>query len=716
MEIFNFLVVLNHNNMIEYIVLLESLVHTNNHKNMVIYIIGEKQNLQCYNILDCFFQNHELNYIYFQHRAGKRSGLDYLIDTISNSAHILPADVKKIIYLSSNIIIKGNIDQLWYYDIGDYFFAACEDRNISRGVDLEELKRVGMSEKDVYFNTDVLILNIIELKKCAFEISEGVYNFGLKSYINSNLVSKVREIRDKKYNTQLLSYIKRERESKFNEAVVLNYENIEISECEEKDIYEGLYKLWWKYAESYDFDKENILRRKKLEKRRKLLDKLGFSIDYLRFVFQKLCDNQINLDINNIIVLLKRSDLWDPFYFLNKNYFTYQKKYYKLINGYKSVQVHCLSGGGAAMFFLSVICYKIMCTSNNSFHIFIPVTMLADSPADNPDFYVHNEYVLKYMEHAFIPRRKEKDFLKFILTKFFYQLDFSMFGKFSPVLYENNGGDYSELDHIQVIKFSDNEIRRGEDFLKKNGIKGKLVCIAPRNNEYKKMYMKSVSPNDYLVHRNGSIDSYIKAVNMIQSFNYSLIQMGKVNKLSFPKECGILNFSKVYDEFLDLFLYSKCEFVIGDSSGLMNISNMFSKPTVQANWELVTTAKEITGYLKEGKDIILPVKYWNEENGSYLTLSEQLSLEVKYKEKRFEEEILRLGYVGISNTPEEIELAAKEMLENIIGKKEYTEEEIHLQNISKRLILGSASKYGMRYPRCNIAVGFLKLNKWYLGI
>ena len=110
----------------------------------------------------------------------------------------------------------------------------------------------------------------------------------------------------------------------------------------------------------------------------------------------------------------------------------------------------------------------------------------------------------------------------------------------------------------------------------------------------------------------------------------------------------------------------------------------------------------------------MPVKYWNEKEKRYLSLKEQLSLEAHYKEKRFEEEILKMGYSAISNSAEEIEAATNEMIECILGNKEYTEEEVCLQNISKNLICESAKKYHMRYPRCNIAIGFLKQNRWYL--
>lgn len=705
---------LNNDNSKGYLILLESLVCTNDIENIVIYIVGESTELQNYIDVDMYLKSHNIKYLYFQFPEYLLKGLCPSAAFVIFSSYVLPDNIDKIIFLNSNLILKDCLVYLWEYDLEGHALGACEDRWISHGVDAEELNRVEMSETDTYFNTDVLVINLSKLRKSSLTINNESCLFELKSYINKYLAEQVGEIADKRYNTQLMSYLKRERKEKYDEAFVINYGKLSIWKYNKEEIDANLYNLWWKYAKQQQTYNEIFKRIKKKEKKKSVIETCQLSMDYLRFALGRMFNSQIDYGRFKRIDFFRRSGLWDSFYFTNKKYFEYEKKYKNLVRDYEFVQIHRFVGGSAGIFFLTLICYKIMRQNDNVFHIFIPATMMADSSADKSDFYVHNEYILKYFDKAYIPQKSDIDFLRFIISKNFYRLDFSLFAKFSPVAYEKAGGDYKEIENVKVIDFSEDEIKRGEQFLRQNDIGEKFVCIAPRNSEYKKSYMESISPNDYLTYRNGSIESYLKAVEVIQSLGYSLIQMGKVNKNVFPKQYGILNFSEVYDEFLDIYLFSRCEFVIGDASGIMKIADLFAKPTIQANNELITTAKEITGYFREGKDIILPVKYWSAEKKRYLTLREQLELEVKYKDKRFEEEVIRLGYRGISNSAEEIGMAVREMLDVILGKKEYTENERHLQKVSRSMILQSAQKHSMLYPRCNFAVGFLELNPWYL--
>ncbi len=726
-EMINILILLNKKNVINYLILLESLAHTNELKNVTLFIIGGADAVTYYKDISVLLEKYRLRAEYFQICTDDWNEGNVTESCIFQIQNILPNCINKIIYLNANLLIKGELTDLWNLDMGTSFYAACEDRWISRGVDADEIESVHISEKDIYYNADVLIINLFAIRACHLgknqmgsKINNGeIEAHGLKKFLNKYMAFKIMEIKDKKYNEQIMSYRVKDRDVKFSEARIVNYDNIDFFSVNKKDTYLKMYDLWWDYASLQDAFKKKakyIKREERREEKRKYLgSKIIFNMNYLRFAFHKIFYRDLDTQSLYTMEYLNKSDLWNPFFLLERKGHIYIKKYKEMMKGYRQVQVHKMCGGGAAMFFLTIICYNILNENKDGvLHILIPNTMFADSAIDNPDFYVHNEYVLKYLEDAYIPRREEIEFLKYILSRYFYHLDFSHFLDFSPVRYEDLGGNYEGLNKMRIIKFSQGEKDRGELYLQQHGLKGEFVCIAPRNNEYKKVYLKTVGANDYLSHRNGTIESYLKAVERIQSAGLGIVHMGRVNRKSFPPQYNIINFSLEYDEFLDLYLFSRCKFVIGDGSGLMNIADMFSRPTIQANWELLTSSKEIMGCIQERKDIILPVKYWNEKEKRYLSLKEQLSLEAHYKEKRFEEEILKMGYSAISNSAEEIEAATNEMIECILGNKEYTEEEVCLQNISKNLICESAKKYHMRYPRCNIAIGFLKQNRWYL--
>lgn len=716
------LITLQDDNVTDYLILLESLICTNSKSNLILYIIGQNEDLRSYKKINSFVKKNSICNMYFKYSGNGCIGLEQFARSVIASPYILPNDIDKVLYLNANILVNGKIDKLWDFDMGHFLFAACENRWISRGANIGELEKVGKAETDIYYSTDVMLLSLHNIKTCLPDWCIDNTKTGgdectgtLEAFLNRYLSAQVIEIKDKKYNTQLMSYRKVARKEKYTEAILINYDNIEMQDCKKNDIDENLYELWWRYAKLFGIgnkkEKRNIRERRKEE----VHDKIGFSMDLLRFVLKKTANDKLNFAIIDQIEYLKKNGLWNSFYFFDKRKGKYEKKYRELMKGYKGAMVYVWPIGGAAMFFLTIICYKIMAKRDDVLHILIPNTLAGKSlKADNPNFYVHNEYVLKYMSNAYIPAKSEKDFVRYVISKYYYQIDHSQLSKFMPVLYEDSGGTYEEVKDLKVIQFSDIEIERGNTFLWEHNIDGKFACIVPRSSDYKKEYVITVGFNDYLSYRNGNIENYMKAVNAIKSAGYNLIQMGKVNRKSFPSECGILKFADVYDEFLDLYLFSKCDFVIGDSSGAMCIAALFAKPTVQANCELITSSQELMGYFEKGHDLFLPVKYWNEEKGCFLSLKEQLILEAKYKKKRFEEEIIRLGYKGISNSAEEIEMAAREMIDYILGNKKYTKEEIQLQNISRELVCQSAQKHGMRYPRCNFAVGFLKLNPWYL--
>jgi lipopolysaccharide biosynthesis glycosyltransferase len=70
------------------------------------------------------------------------------------AAQLLPADVDKVLYLDSDIIIRCSLQQLWNTDIVDYALAAVSN------YDDEPRKALGLPEGTKYFNSGVLLINL----------------------------------------------------------------------------------------------------------------------------------------------------------------------------------------------------------------------------------------------------------------------------------------------------------------------------------------------------------------------------------------------------------------------------------------------------------------------------------------------------------------------------------------------------------------------------
>lgn len=706
------LMILEEKNIDNTLILINSIIKNDLISEYIIFFVGKEESITFYDKLMNFLYNYHIEFEYICN--SNLNFRDYKYE-VFHSIYLLPQSVNRIVYLDCFTFIKQRIDYLWQLDMQGKCFAACEDRWISKGVEPKELLAVGIDEKGVYYNISVLVLNLKEirdkfpqdkLEELLHQNSElGEYR--AKSFFNIYLSQECYEILQKKYNAQIMSYRVWMKDEKYKEAIIVNYEDTDMMGTD-NDVYPSMYEEWLQYATEIKAIRTKS-KKINLNIKKKLRDDLGL----IRYIWNKLRNDKVNFSILEFREFLVKSGLWQCLYFFNVRKFAYEKKFRQMVKGYDGIKVHKLVGEAAGEFFLSIICYKILC-KDNSFHIFIPSTQLYGTIIDRKDFFVHNAYILRYMENAFIPLKDDLEFLKYILSSKFYKIDFSQFTFFSPFAYEIQGGDYHEIEEMPLITFTEEENLRGEKFRKENNLLGDYVCIIPRFSSYKKEYIRTVGVNDYLSHRNGPIESFSLAVEHLLKNGIKLIQMGKVNEKSFPDKYRILDFSKVYDEFLDIYLYSKSKFVLGDNSGTMMLPVFFKKPTIQTNWEIITSNKEIYGYYKYDHDVILPIKYRDKKNGRYLTLKEQLELETKWKEVRFEEKIIESGYVPCNNTPEEILAAVKEMQEHILGKQEYSSEESELRNKSRTLIEKIAKKEKMSYPRCYIAVAFLKLNKWYL--
>lgn len=85
-------------------------------------------------------------------------------ETLSESAYyrlfiqeILPANIDKVLYLDGDIIVRGDISELWDIDINNYSIGAVTDFT---GGKIEYYNRLGYSFKYGYFNSGVLLINL----------------------------------------------------------------------------------------------------------------------------------------------------------------------------------------------------------------------------------------------------------------------------------------------------------------------------------------------------------------------------------------------------------------------------------------------------------------------------------------------------------------------------------------------------------------------------
>ena len=80
---------------------------------------------------------------------------------------LLPNDVSKALYLDSDIVVRGEVGELWRHDLGKCVVGATPDQYLdgSRGSKIKQ--RLGLSREALYFNAGVLLINVQRWREAA---------------------------------------------------------------------------------------------------------------------------------------------------------------------------------------------------------------------------------------------------------------------------------------------------------------------------------------------------------------------------------------------------------------------------------------------------------------------------------------------------------------------------------------------------------------------
>lgn len=202
------------------------------------------------------------------------------------------------------------------------------------------------------------------------------------------------------------------------------------------------------------------------------------------------------------------------------------------------------------------------------------------------------------------------------------------------------------------MKFNSKEILRGNDLLAKVGLKTgqQIVCFANRDEAFKNEKRKS--------RRNAEIHTYKSAIEYLANKNIFNVRMGRLNNkiINFSqKNIFDYSFSQIKSDFMDMFIFSKCNFLITTCHGINNIATFFRKKSLIINFE---GFDNLHYYNQNFTPLILPKKYKDKNKNKYLHFVEV------YEKKLFLmsfEDLNKNGYELIDNTELEILDATREM-------------------------------------------------------
>ena len=251
------------------------------------------------------------------------------------------------------------------------------------------------------------------------------------------------------------------------------------------------------------------------------------------------------------------------------------------------------------------------------------------------------------------------------------------------------------------IKFSSKEIEESEKFFIDNKISKKLILFFARDSNYYKNFRTNSFEADI---RNSSIESQKLAIDEMCKESFCVrVGSNPKNELKIDNKNFIdYSFSKYRSELNDLYLMSKCHFLVTTGSGIEQLALLFRKPIVLVN----STESEyrFNPLFNSSYKLYIPKKIFSKNLGRILTFSEifkigahNLSTTSDYKRRNLE---------LIENTPEEIQDVVIEMNERMNKNWVENKEDEELQ---KRYWDINYFK-GMPKFECRIGSKYLKEN------
>lgn len=280
---YNIMICTDNNYLYQTSVLIKSLIINNNDKLFDIYIVGnDLENKELNNLINRFNGENSINQINYINVGVKNLNVFQVSGHISAAAYyrilaldMLPESVDRVLYLDCDIIVNGDIKNLYNIDFNDDLIAAAEDVKISKKFkDVYENLQLDNNER--YFNSGVILFNVGELRKIdGFENQlmniamdkNIVLRFHDQDVLNKYFYKKTKFIDDKLYN-QVVKGIKNRKEADWvcSNSIIIHYAD---RRKPWKYNYVGyLDDEWWKYEillngkENYnEYKKKHIIYR-----------------------------------------------------------------------------------------------------------------------------------------------------------------------------------------------------------------------------------------------------------------------------------------------------------------------------------------------------------------------------------------------------------------------------------------------------------------------
>jgi putative glycosyltransferase (TIGR04372 family) len=227
------------------------------------------------------------------------------------------------------------------------------------------------------------------------------------------------------------------------------------------------------------------------------------------------------------------------------------------------------------------------------------------------------------------------------------------------------------------LRFTEDEEDFGLKSLDQMGIQpdDEFICLHVRDGAYLAQEFPEGSW-DYHDYRDASIENFLPAANALAEQGYFVIRMGATAKEPFGGEqTKVIDYSWDHrTDFMDIFLLSRCRFLLGTNSGVADVADIFRRPVLRTN--MIQFWAEIP--LCKSKDVFIPKKLWKKDEDRFLSFPELIDSDLW--ETHLSKQYSDAGVEPVENSPDEIVAAVDEMEARLNRTHRPEAEEEALQN------------------------------------
>ena len=233
---------------------------------------------------------------------------------------------------------------------------------------------------------------------------------------------------------------------------------------------------------------------------------------------------------------------------------------------------------------------------------------------------------------------------------------------------------------LPLLKFSNEELRKGQDFLASCDANSKFVCLHARDSAYLTKTMgQQIHKHDY---RDSDIKTYIAAAESLANMGYTVFRMGAIVKEPLvSKHPRVIDYAtnSMRTEFLDIFLGAHCAFTISVGSGWDSVPTIFRRSLMFVNQLPVFAPSVATLPIVTYPKILL-----DDQTGDTLNLKNLIDREIVH---RANSQAYKDAGVEIRDlSSEELVEAVTEMAQRVEGTFVETREQKEMQAKLKHIL------------------------------